>query len=261
MIQTMLHFLRDIRRRLIVPDNIRKYLLYAVGEVFLVVIGILIALQVNNWNENNKTSAREHKLTSSLKEEVKFAGETADIFIESEESNIEALEYTLSNWSDLSYDTIKDQFRPFQRDYFSTLFNLSGYSHFYDPRMDLYKSAVNDGSISIIQDKIFTRRLDVLYNYTVPRINELMKEEYLLAQSINDHIANRYDTIFLKGSLKDSLLSGSNIWTDETYQTLFNEMRKDGVLKYKLAHRIELKRSRLLLIGQAKRLVEVITSE
>lgn len=257
----MLRFFRNIRQKLIEQENVRKYFFYAIGEVFLVVIGILIALQVNNWNENNKTTERENKLTSSLIEEVKFAGETADIFIEAEESNIVVLEYTLSNWSDLSYDSIKDQFRPFQQDYFSTLFNLSGYSQFYDPRMDIYKSAVNDGSISIIQDKIFTRRLDVLYNYTVPRINELMKEEYLLAQSINDHIANRYDSIFLRGSLKDSVISGSNLWTDETYQILFKEMRKDGVMKYKLAHRIELKRSRLLLIGQAKRLVETITSE
>jgi len=43
----MLKFFRQIRKRLIEQDNVRKYLLYAVGEIILVVIGILIALQLN----------------------------------------------------------------------------------------------------------------------------------------------------------------------------------------------------------------------
>lgn len=44
----MLRFFRQIRKKLIEEDKVRKYLLYAVGEVMLVVIGILIALQINN---------------------------------------------------------------------------------------------------------------------------------------------------------------------------------------------------------------------
>jgi len=47
----MLKFFRTIRKKLIEEDDIRKYLFYAIGEILLVVIGILIALQVNNWNE------------------------------------------------------------------------------------------------------------------------------------------------------------------------------------------------------------------
>ena len=47
----MLRFFRQIRQRLLTENKFSKYLLYAVGEILLVVIGILIALQVNNWNE------------------------------------------------------------------------------------------------------------------------------------------------------------------------------------------------------------------
>ena len=47
----MLTFFRRIRKGLLGEGATRKYLLYAIGEITLVVIGILIALQINNWNE------------------------------------------------------------------------------------------------------------------------------------------------------------------------------------------------------------------
>lgn len=47
----MIKFFRKIRQRLLTENKFSKYLIYAIGEIILVVIGILIALQVNNWNE------------------------------------------------------------------------------------------------------------------------------------------------------------------------------------------------------------------
>ena len=55
----MFTFLRKIRRSLVDNDSTRKYIFYALGEIALVVIGILIALQVNNWNENRKARKDE----------------------------------------------------------------------------------------------------------------------------------------------------------------------------------------------------------
>ena len=49
----MLKFFRRIRRKLIEEDNLKKYLIYSIGEILLVVVGILIALQINNWNQKN----------------------------------------------------------------------------------------------------------------------------------------------------------------------------------------------------------------
>ena len=50
----MLRFFRYIRQKLLEQQKIRTYALYAIGEIVLVVIGILIALQINNWNEERK---------------------------------------------------------------------------------------------------------------------------------------------------------------------------------------------------------------
>ena len=67
----MLTFLRRIRRSLIESGSSRKYLLYAIGEVALVVIGILIALQINNWNEERKSQAKEIIYLTNISAELK----------------------------------------------------------------------------------------------------------------------------------------------------------------------------------------------
>ena len=59
----MIRLIHQIRRELIGTGKVRKYLAYAAGEIVLVVIGILIALQINNWNEARKLSSA---LDSSL---------------------------------------------------------------------------------------------------------------------------------------------------------------------------------------------------
>ena len=71
----MLRFFRQIRQRLITDNKFSKYLLYAVGEILLVVIGILIAIQVDNWNEERQEKERLNKhlieLKSSLLKDIK----------------------------------------------------------------------------------------------------------------------------------------------------------------------------------------------
>lgn len=53
-------------------NRTKKYLLYAIGEIILVVIGILIALQINNWNENNKALVLENEYYCRLLEDFKL---------------------------------------------------------------------------------------------------------------------------------------------------------------------------------------------
>ncbi len=66
----MIKFFRHIRRSLINQNQMGKYFKYAIGEIVLVVIGILIALQINNWNENRKNTEKENKYLSNLNKEI-----------------------------------------------------------------------------------------------------------------------------------------------------------------------------------------------
>ena len=59
----MIKFFRKIRQRLLSEGKTGKYFKYAIGEIVLVVIGILIALQVNNWNQNR---IQENALKNTL---------------------------------------------------------------------------------------------------------------------------------------------------------------------------------------------------
>ena len=67
----MIKIFRHIRQRLLSENKIIKYLLYAVGEIVLVVIGILIALNINNWNQEIKTKKQEIKILAELKNDLK----------------------------------------------------------------------------------------------------------------------------------------------------------------------------------------------
>jgi hypothetical protein len=65
----MIRFLRKIRQELVTKNKISKYLLYAVGEILLVVIGILLALQIDTWNTEYQNRKQEHEILEQLREE------------------------------------------------------------------------------------------------------------------------------------------------------------------------------------------------
>lgn len=79
----MFTFFKKIRRALIDSGSVRKYLLYAIGEIALVMIGILLALQVNNWNEWRKDRVKEKEILVNL-------AENFELNIEALESDIES---------------------------------------------------------------------------------------------------------------------------------------------------------------------------
>lgn len=68
----MIKFFRKIRLKLLSENKFSKYLIYAIGEIILVVIGILIALQVNNWNGNIQNKKTEILLLKSLKQDLEL---------------------------------------------------------------------------------------------------------------------------------------------------------------------------------------------
>ncbi|MFN1835249.1 hypothetical protein AB2B38_008305 [Balneola sp. MJW-20] len=100
----MITLFRRIRQKLIESGSVTRYLLYAMGEIALVMIGILLALQVNNWNEERRLliSAEDHlqllesnlqddyQKLISLKNEVETSLESSENLMERYKQNMEA---------------------------------------------------------------------------------------------------------------------------------------------------------------------------
>lgn len=95
----MLRFFRQIRQRLLIENRISKYLLYAVGEILLVVIGILIALQIDNWNENRLQIEKSHHILREIRENIEFNTDRFKEQIEEEYAVIHSIDVVLDNLS------------------------------------------------------------------------------------------------------------------------------------------------------------------
>ena len=111
----MIKFFRHIRQNLLMENKTSRYFKYAIGEIILVVIGILIALQINNWNEKRKIEkeiqTKIDALVVNLEGEIKVSG------IQFHPKRIKTIQKLLDN--KLTLDSLKNQ--PNYADFFSRL--------------------------------------------------------------------------------------------------------------------------------------------
>lgn len=94
----MIKFFRHIRQSMINQNRTKKYLLYAIGEIILVVIGILIALGINNWNENQKIKKIEKKYLAELTEALELDILDLRSNIENSQKTIESIDLLLNHF-------------------------------------------------------------------------------------------------------------------------------------------------------------------
>ena len=96
----MIRFFRHLRQQLLTEQKWSKYLLYAIGEILLVMIGILLALQVNNWNETRQDRKFEKKAFLNLQSEFLFNQELFNQRLLTLDNRLKGLEeylYTLKD--------------------------------------------------------------------------------------------------------------------------------------------------------------------
>lgn len=138
----MIKFFRHIRQELINQNKMGNYFKYAIGEILLVVIGILIALQINNWNEIQKEKAREQQILNSLGEEFKQNINELEFDHKINLACINALKVLLN------FDTSSD----FET---RTLDSLIGQAYnfaTFDPRLGVINDLNSSGNLELIRD-------------------------------------------------------------------------------------------------------------
>lgn len=247
---------RQNRKPLVVNKRVSTYLLYASGEVLLIVVGILLALQLDNWNDRLKTAEKAEDLSEELYAELLEAREQLASASNGNEMYTRFLEDVIQGWDSLSYDYVDQHHgNPFARKNLSLIFYITSYSQWSNPEHEMYTKASNDGSISLVDDD-FVDMLSRIYKSGNKRINQFIDAEYALSQSTEDHIAHRYADLFREAS------RDSTDWDRQTYETLFQRFRDDGVLRYKLDGRLRQMRTRgVLYQGQLNAIDRALDSD
>jgi hypothetical protein len=158
----MIKFFRKIRQNLLSEGKTGKYIKYALGEIILVVIGILIALQIHNWNEYRKQEVAEKEFLQGIKTDLKEDKEYINYIIQVFEPKIEAFNLLNNELPELYHENPKAV---------DSLFNMyfSSQRTFY-PISGSFQSAVSGNKINAFKDKVISSSLIKLYNTTYARL-------------------------------------------------------------------------------------------
>ena len=220
----MIKFFRHIRHSLIQENKIGKYLKYSVGEIILVVIGILIALQINNWNTHQQNLDREQEVLKNLKAEIL---QNLDELDRDHKINEEALKacYEL-----LAIDKTKPVV-PFQID--SLLGKAYDYATF-DARVGVVNDVIASGKLDLIRDP----DLRLLLNQWTGELNDYTEDTVIRRNSwsnnfdiISRHIPHRNTDASADRAdyARDYKIKSIKV-PQENYQNFMNDLVVDAFL-------------------------------
>ena len=169
-------FFRGIRQSLIKTGNLKKYLLYAIGEILLVMIGISLAFQLSNWVDNRIKKNAEIRFYENIKDQI----------IEDKGLIQEMVVYNNRHMVQFKYanEIIENNDRSKLDTLGKIVRNLTNYSDF-DKEGNIYETMVNSGQVSLLQNHEIVNGIRVLeetYNY----INRMESIHY---DAVIQHVA------------------------------------------------------------------------
>ena len=142
----MLRLFRIIRKNLIEEQRTRQYIYYAIGEILLVMVGILLALQVNNWNEEKKKAAEMITYHERLSKDIDRLMQDLETSKEQADKNYEAITTSLDALNAGVLAAGQDSvFRHFLDTYFK--FALS------TQKLNTFQEMQSAGKLELIQNK------------------------------------------------------------------------------------------------------------
>lgn len=156
----MIKFFRNIRKKLASENKVAGYLRYAIGEIVLVMIGILLALQINNWNEARKERNNEIKYLKNLKLDLKTDLVNLDLMIIDRRNKMSSANTLL----ELKPPATMEELTVFD----SLLCNVYGWTSF-TPRTITINELISSGNFNIIKNDSIKS-----YLMSIKEINEVM---------------------------------------------------------------------------------------
>ena len=166
----MIKFFRKIRQKLLTENKFSKYLLYAIGEIILVVIGILIALQINNWNEKKKEAEKERAFLKEINLDFKSNKAQLDSIISYNKVSLHAGTRMLELMSFFDHkNPQRNESNSQFADSIGYYNNLVWRNKSFNPKNGAVEALLNSSSFDLIKNDTLRRNLiswkDVLGDY------------------------------------------------------------------------------------------------
>ncbi len=172
----MINFFRKTRKKLADENKPLKYARYAIGEIVLVVIGILIALQINNWNDQKKQNKSELIYYCRILDDFELDKKRIEELLDKTNERI-----TISKTILLDLDSgTKD------KNYLLNQFLPATRSASYVPRNATFRDLVSSGNLELLNDVTIKNSLIQYYS-------ELDSKQYQLKQNLDRNINEKFD--------------------------------------------------------------------
>ncbi len=181
----MLKFFRKIRQKLLIEGSLKKYLIYALGEIALVVIGILIALQLNDWSQFREERKLEIEILGEIKDNL-----LQDLNIEHIQ-NLKYLNHTYKS-SQIILDHLNNDL-PYQ-DSLAKHFAWLPSSANFDPVTSGFE-LLNSTGVNIITNDSLRMNISVLYGVHYTWLSEFLKDrQYLNNTPLFNDMMKKFNT-------------------------------------------------------------------
>ena len=193
----MIKVFRGIRQQLLTENKFSNYLIYAIGEIILVVIGILIALSINNWSEENKNRKQEAQILLQLKEEYQENLTELDLKISMRKEMFDAATRLLGYYDDSKSWTLADSV--------ASDFTITFYTPTFNPVIGVTSELLSSGKLYIIENK----RLKIMLTNWTGVSNRLIEYE----EDLRSQTENHYNPYFKENHSYRNLFNG--FWGNE----------------------------------------------
>ena len=189
----MIKLFRKIRQNLLMENKTKTYFKYAIGEIVLVVIGILIALSINNWNETNKNEREQIVFLNNLKNDLKNDLIQLDQILKFQKEKLSKV------------NELKDQLlsiKDFEK-IEQLLVNLTLLNDTYFPNTGSYTTTVSSGKIASLNPSSLRIAITNLYERYYYRLIYNGESYDKKLNEVSSSLGKFFNTLTLKLNSKD----------------------------------------------------------
>lgn len=224
----MISLFRKVRQSLIKQQKITQYLAYAIGEIFLVVIGILIALQINTWNELRKIRQYEVKMLKELKATLeRDRGYFSDQIprLTNKQNAANRLLFMLENKEE-NLDTLNKYFSNLR---FEILFQYNSGAY----------GSIKSGGIDKISNDSIRAKMAGIYEFLIPRSEKIFESLSHSEETEDELIEILTERVILSPEGREKIIQNrfsdpKAIYRDEFLHLLQIQKRNTFVTKSRL---------------------------